>query len=231
MGHLQNPLQSCQLRLPPPLALQSAHQMEATSAQATPHSLTCCPFQLPPTKPTFPHFHWPPLRHGCTAVFNSAKVTIKQQSNAILTGTCCTTTGFWCLELPSAASVPQIAKAPNPEVSHHSANSIIANETISKRLAFYHASMCHASMWLPAISSWCRAIDEGRMATWPELTSNQVRKHVPTSAHMIQGHLDQQQANLQSTQPNKQSKPMKLPPSSQANPPATSALLKWIHRL
>ena len=67
---------------------------------------------------------------------------------------------------------------------------------MAHRIAFMHASM-----FSPSLSTWCKAIDSGRMTTWPDLTSAQVRRHPPHPAAMIQGHLDQQRANLRSTQP------------------------------
>jgi hypothetical protein len=133
--------------------------------------------------------------HGCTAVFESTRVTIKQQSGTILTGLRSPTTGLWCLQLPSTPSAPQSADTPASAVAHHSANSIITNKTIGDHIAFYHASM-----YSPTLSTWCDVTDAGRMTTCPELTSAQVRKHPPTSVPMIQGHLDQQRANLCSTQ-------------------------------
>ena len=66
--------------------------------------------------------------------------------------------------------------------------------TIADRIAYYHA--CCFS---PALSTWCKAIDEGRFTTWPELTSMLVRCHPPRSAAMIKGHLDQSRANQRST--------------------------------
>jgi hypothetical protein len=56
-------------------------------------------------------------------------------------------------------------------------------------------------MFSPALSTWCDAIDAGRMTSWPDLTSAQVRRHPPRSEAMVRGHLDQQRANLRSTQP------------------------------
>eukprot|EP00978_Attheya_sp_CCMP212_P042956 scaffold271738_cov67-Attheya_sp.AAC.1 len=50
------------------------------------------------------------------------------------------------------------------------------------------------------MSTWCKAIDAGgHFATWPELTSKQVRAHLPTTIATLKGHLDQTRANAQST--------------------------------
>ena len=59
------------------------------------------------------------------------------------------------------------------------------NSTIKERIAYYHA--CCFS---PALSTWCQAIDAGHFTTWPELTSQLVRQHTPTSIAMHKGHLE-----------------------------------------
>jgi hypothetical protein len=72
---------------------------------------------------------------------------------------------------------------------------MVANNTIADRIAFYHAAA-----FSPVISTWCDAIDNGHFTTWPELTSAQVRKHLPHgSGPMLKGHLHQQRSNLWST--------------------------------
>jgi hypothetical protein len=67
---------------------------------------------------------------------------------------------------------------------------------LADRVAFYHAAM-----FSPVLSTWCAAIDAGHMATWPDLTSAQVRRHFPVSIPMHLGHMDQTRANVQSTKP------------------------------
>ena len=65
-----------------------------------------------------------------------------------------------------------------------------------------------ASMFSPAISTWCAAIDASHFTSWPELTSAQVRQYPPQSIAMVKGHLDQERANARST--NRQPRSMKL---------------------
>ena len=52
-----------------------------------------------------------------------------------------------------------------------------------------------------ALSTMCDALNAGRLVTWPDITSAQVRCHPPVSIAMIKGHLNQQWANLHSTKP------------------------------
>ena len=53
-------------------------------------------------------------------------------------------------------------------------------------------------------STWIKAIDNGHFATWPGLTADLVRKHLPKSTATIKGHLNQQRKNLRSTKPKPQ---------------------------
>jgi hypothetical protein len=72
----------------------------------------------------------------------------------------------------------------------------LAHNTIAARVAFYHGSL-----FSPAISMWCVAIDAGHFTMWPGPTSNTVCKYPPQSMDMHQGHLDQICMNSSSTQP------------------------------
>jgi hypothetical protein len=54
-------------------------------------------------------------------------------------------------------------------------------------------------MCAPAISTFCAAIDAGRLTTFPNVTSAQVKQNPPPSYTMVKGHPDQQRANLRST--------------------------------
>jgi hypothetical protein len=74
-------------------------------------------------------------------------------------------------------------------------HTILAHNTIAARVSFYHASL-----FSPALSTWCAAIDAGHFTTWPGLTSITVRKYPPQSMAMHQDHLDQVRMNSSSTQ-------------------------------
>ena len=163
--------------------------------------------------------------HECTATFTAKTVTIKRHGTNILTGSRSPTTRLWSLDF---AAMPTVNNASTSEdsgdknlpchyhtqgrcmfgvncrrshddrcaipSSTHTANAVNPSATIADRIEFYHASMGS-----PALSTWCDAIDAGRLTTFPELTSAQVRRYPPASIPMIKGHLDQQRANLRST--------------------------------
>ena len=54
----------------------------------------------------------------------------------------------------------------------------------------------------PAPATWCDAIDNKHYATWNELTSQMVRKHLPKSLATTKGYMKQIQHNLRSTKQN-----------------------------
>ena len=138
--------------------------------------------------------------HGCVATFTSDTVEITLDQHTILSGTRAASTGLWNLHLPTPppsdtdnnANFPRHDNDNQPTT--HAANSVISQQTLADRIAFYHAAL-----FSPSLSTWCTAIDNNHLATWPELTSAQIRKHPPTSAAMVKGHLDQTRANQRST--------------------------------
>ena len=46
----------------------------------------------------------------------------------------------------------------------------------------------------------CKALDTDHLTSWPDITSNLVRKYTPQLAAMVQGHLNQVHQNTRSTQ-------------------------------
>jgi hypothetical protein len=160
--------------------------------------------------------------HGCTATFTADSVTIALNGTTILHGTRSVNNGLWHLHLssPSPTNPTTIDDATPTQF----ANSVIPQTTIADRIAFYHATL-----FSPALSTWCKAIDNNLLSTWPDLTSAQVRKHPPSSAALIKGHLDQTRANQRSTKPNLQSntdtsdRHSTLQPDSNENPATTNA--------
>jgi hypothetical protein len=152
--------------------------------------------------------------HGCTATFTATQVQIFHQGCLLLTGhRSIDTNNLWLLQLdgilanqdqvliPARNQGPITTKTNEPTIG--TANSMGANTTIADRIAFYHAAA-----FSPVISTWCDAIDNGQFTTWPELTSAQVRKHLPHgSGPMIKGHLHQQRSNLRFTKSKCSSQP------------------------
>ena len=70
------------------------------------------------------------------------------------------------------------------------------------------------------VHTWTKAIDAGYFATWPGLTSELVRIHLPKLLATAKGHLKQDRQNIRLTKPSIATAPLFLP--SQHAPPAQS---------
>jgi hypothetical protein len=125
-------------------------------------------------------------------------VKIKHNKTLIMEGTRSATTKLWQLQLPSTES---------PSMATYSCNAMGQLPHLSERIAFYHAAL-----FSPSLSTWCDAIDNGHLTSWPELTSAQVRKHPPQSMAMHKGHMDQDRSNQRSTKQHIKQEPAYIPP-------------------
>ena len=70
----------------------------------------------------------------------------------------------------------------------------------------------HRACFSPVTRTWTKAIDAGFFSTWPGLTSDLVRKHLPKSLATAKGHLKQDRKNVRST------KSTTMDPSPTLNP-------------
>ena len=78
--------------------------------------------------------------------------------------------------------------------SFHTSNATTNVSSILDRVFFYHDAL-----FSPTISTWCKAIKNGFLQSWPELTVNQVTKYTPISEAKFIGHMHAQQSNIRST--------------------------------
>ena len=60
----------------------------------------------------------------------------------------------------------------------------------------------HQATFSPVPSTWIAAIDAGFFSTWPGLTSDLVRKHLPKSLSTAKGHMQKTKMNIRSTKTN-----------------------------
>jgi hypothetical protein len=131
--------------------------------------------------------------NGFEARFTRSSVIITDANGAtILTGPRDPANGLW--KLPLADPAP-----PNPPLSlapQHAANSVY--ELTKKRdiVRYLHQACCS-----PVSSTWIKAIDAGYFATWPGLTAELVRKHLPKSLATSKGHMRHERQGLRSTKP------------------------------
>jgi hypothetical protein len=81
-------------------------------------------------------------------------------------------------------------KIPTSDVPH-TVNSAYQQRTVSKLIQFLHATAGS-----PPVKTWCKAIDNNYFITWPGLTSQAVRKHLPKSEVPSTGHLHMLQKGI-----------------------------------
>jgi hypothetical protein len=110
---------------------------------------------------------------GCEATFSASEVTIKLNNKIIMTGTRTGKTGLWEIPLQSTKIAANLRLLQQPKTFELAQQ---YNNTIAKRVAFYHAAM-----FSPVLSTWIAAINAGRLTTRPELTAKQVNKYPPHS--------------------------------------------------
>lgn len=140
---------------------------------------------------------------GCTATFNKTSVTVHKNNNIVVTGTRNTTNGLWEILLPPNDS-PNVLT--NDRCSHRhvtplpEANSVYTTACNKELVQFLHRT-CFS----PTVSTWIDAIAAGFFATWPGLTVDLVRKHLPPSEATTLGHMRQTYQNTRSTQPKTES--------------------------
>jgi hypothetical protein len=163
-------------------------------------------------------------------LFQKTKVQVFYNGKEILTGQRNYTNGLWTIPMAvpknsntcNSVSINQIHTTADLHRSDKIGQTLTCNavtttvtQTVAERVAFYHAAL-----FSPTMSTWCKAIDAGHFVSWPELTSKQVRTHLPTTLATLKGHMDQTRANAQSTRrpqiPNHLLHPIAHPPSAAA---------------
>ena len=77
----------------------------------------------------------------------------------------------------------------------HAANTLFPEPHLAKRIDFFHETL-----FSPAISTLCNAIDAGLLHYLPgNITSSQVRKHICFYEAMYKGHFDQERQGIHFT--------------------------------
>ena len=77
----------------------------------------------------------------------------------------------------------------------------------------------HRACFSLVVDTWCKAIDAGYFATWPGLTSNLVRKHLPASIETAKGHFRLARQHIYSTR----NQPTLAPPPQPIHQPIMTA--------
>ena len=111
-------------------------------------------------------------------MFHDGQVQLSNDYTTI-TGQRYPSTGLYYIDLPEP---PPVA----PQSLHPFACSPYKMRTKSDLIQYLHR--CAFS---PVVHTWTKAIDAGFFATWPGLTSELVRKHLPKLLATAKGHLQQ----------------------------------------
>ena len=112
------------------------------------------------------------------------------------------TDGLWDIILKLSVSQAACSHTSSPALSKPSANTIFHRNKTRMELAQCH----HATAGSPPLETFFTAITKGNFQTWPGVDLI-LRKYLPKPKATIQGHLNQEQKNLQPT------KSPSLPPS------------------
>jgi hypothetical protein len=130
--------------------------------------------------------------NGFEARFTNSNVNIiNSDGQTILAGSRDPVNGLWKLPLANNTLAHPIAPA-----EHHAANSVY--ELTKKRdiVRYLHQACCS-----PVSSTWIKVIEADYFATWPGLTADLVRKHLPKSIPTAKGLMRHERQGLRSTQP------------------------------
>ena len=150
-----------------------------------------------PAMTSYPLISVPKLcDHGCTVTFTSTNAFIHRDNQLLLTVPRHHTTKLWHMDLsadhPGTTTAPLPTSPPQQHCYH-----ILPTRNNSDLLKWLHQSM-----FSPSPTTLIKAIRNRQLITFPGLTIDNVRKHLPPSVATAKGHLDQVRKNIQSTKPN-----------------------------
>jgi hypothetical protein len=141
---------------------------------------------------------------GCEIHLDSEKLTAFKNNKLILNGTRNEQDGLWDVPIPQPPNLSDddgwtLVKPKRKPKSpiHQKANIIIRKDKPKLELAQW----LHASCGSPSHSTFIKAIEKGNFISWPGLSTNLIKKHLPSSETTAKGHLNQERKNLQSTKP------------------------------
>jgi hypothetical protein len=124
-------------------------------------------------------------------VFTKTHIYVMDGQKIILTGNCNPVSKLWQIKLRQSDN--NLENLQTPTTIHH-ANNVYELKKQADIITYLHQAACS-----PVPSTWCKAIDAGYFSTWPGLTSDLVRKHLPKSLSTAKGHLRQDGQGLPST--------------------------------
>ena len=129
-------------------------------------------------------------------VLNQYTISINHRHDPALSlhGHCDHTTGMWIIDISTTSPPKPTTYQSKKNYELHKKRDIV--------------TYLHKAAFSPVPSTWTETIETGFYTSWPGLTSELVKKHLPKSPATVKGHLRQIRKNLRSTQPK-----IKTPPT------------------
>ena len=131
----------------------------------------------------------------CLVLLHKKKLIAAKDGKIVLTGDRNQYDKLWDIPLPQRQSSPKPISKHVPLPKKHSLNVILRKDKTKSDLVQY----LHAACFSPTTSTFLQAIQKNFLLSWPGLTSELVKKHLPTSVYTTKGHINQERQGLQST--------------------------------
>ena len=112
-----------------------------------------------------------------------------------ITGLRSPSSGMYIANLSQLTATPTLPPSDKHQYSNH---------VYDMRTKVDLATYLHLCAWSPVPDIWIKGIEDNFFSTWPGLTSQLVKKHLPNSIHSAQGHLKMIRQHIRSTKPHKQ---------------------------
>jgi hypothetical protein len=131
---------------------------------------------------------------NCSVTFDRTLVEVLHNNKRILEGVRNERNGLWTFDLQDNNSHSDKDKKTTTNLKSEQAYNVY--ECTNKRDL---VRFLHAAAFSPVQDTWLKAIRAGHFATWPGLTEDLARKHLPKEIATVKGHLSQRRKKLRST--------------------------------
>jgi hypothetical protein len=131
---------------------------------------------------------------NCSVKFDRTSVEVLNNHKRILEGVRNERNGLWTVDLQDKNSHSDKDETTTTNLKPEQAHSVY--KCTSKRDL---VRFLHAAAFSPVKDTLLKAIRVGHFATWPGLTEDLVRQHLPKEISTVKGHMSQRRKNLRST--------------------------------
>ena len=132
---------------------------------------------------------------NCTVVLTKDHLLACKDDHLVLQGKrSISGDGLWDIPLCTSISSPasDAPAPPYPQRDHPQMNVIIRKDKAKSDLVRF----LHGACFYPTKSTWLNAIRQGFFVSWPGLTEDLVKNHLPPSLNIAKGHLQLQRKLL-----------------------------------